>query len=41
MCNKKDTKKLIKLGELNLDEYGKSEISREYDENDVAKVEYL
>ena len=37
VCNKKDTKKLIKLGELNLDEYGKSEISREYDENDVAK----
>lgn len=37
VCNKKDTKKLIKLGELKLDEYGKAEISREYSENDVGE----
>lgn len=37
VCNKKDTKKLIKLGELKLDEYGKAEMSREYSENDVGE----
>lgn len=37
VCNKKDTKKLIRLGELKLDEYGKAEVTREYDANDVGE----
>lgn len=37
VCNKKDTKKLIRLGELKLDEYGKAEVTREYDENNVGE----
>lgn len=36
VCNKKDTKKLIKLGELKLDEYGKAEVSKEFDENNIS-----
>ncbi|NOW13712.1 hypothetical protein B0H35_001126 [Clostridium acetobutylicum] len=36
VCNKKDTKKIINLGKINIDEYGRSEISREFEESDVA-----
>lgn len=30
VCNKKDAKKLLKLGELNIDEHGRAEVSYEY-----------
>lgn len=36
ICNKKDVKKLLKLGELNIDEHGRSEVSYEYPVENVA-----
>ncbi|URZ01967.1 hypothetical protein [Clostridium felsineum] len=36
VCNKKDTKKIINLGKINIDEYGRAEISKEFEESDVA-----
>ncbi|PJI09022.1 MULTISPECIES: hypothetical protein [Clostridium] len=36
VCDKKNTKKLIHLGKINIDEYGRSEISREFEESDIA-----
>lgn len=36
ICNRKDTKKLIKLGLLNIDEYGRAEVTYEFSVNDLA-----
>ena len=36
ICNKKDIKKIIKVGELNIDEHGRTEIVYEYSNNDIA-----
>lgn len=36
ICNKKDVKKLLKLGELNIDEHGRAEVSYEYPVENVA-----
>lgn len=35
ICNKKDVKKLIKIGEMNIDDSGRSEVSFEYPANDI------
>lgn len=35
ICNKKDTKKLIKFGEISLDQDGKSEASKEFEGNNI------
>ena len=36
VCNKKDVKKIIKIGEMNIDDYGRADISYEYPVNNVA-----
>jgi hypothetical protein len=36
ICNRKDTKKLVKLGMLNIDEYGRAEVTYEFNANDLA-----
>jgi len=36
ICSKKDTKKIINLGEMNIDEYGRAEITYEYNTNNIA-----
>lgn len=36
VCNDKDSKKLINLGKINVDQYGCAEISREYDINSLC-----
>lgn len=36
ICNKKDVKKIIKIGEMNIDEYGRTEVSYEYPVENVA-----
>lgn len=36
ICGKKDVKKIIKLGELNIDEHGRSDVSYEYAVDNVA-----
>jgi hypothetical protein len=36
ICNKKDVKKLIRIGEMNIDEYGRTEVSYEYPTENVA-----
>ncbi|AZV55252.1 hypothetical protein [Clostridium sp. AWRP] len=36
ICNKKDIKNIIKIGEMNIDDYGRADISYEYAANDVA-----
>jgi len=36
ICNKKDIKNIIKIGEMNIDDYGRADISYEYPANDVA-----
>lgn len=36
ICNKKDVKKLIRIGEMNIDEYGRTEVSYEYPVENVA-----
>jgi hypothetical protein len=36
ICNKKDAKKLLKLGELNIDEHGRADISQEYPVENVG-----
>lgn len=36
ICNKKDEKKLIRLGQLNIDNAGRAEVSKEFDSNDIA-----
>lgn len=36
ICNKKDMKKLIKIGEMNIDENGRTEISFEYPADNLA-----
>jgi uncharacterized protein YbdZ (MbtH family) len=38
ICNKKDTKKIIKLGSLNIDDYGRAEVTYEYDVNNIAGI---
>lgn len=35
ICNKKDTKKLIRLGELNIDDYGRAEVVYEFDAENI------
>ncbi|WMJ79834.1 hypothetical protein RBU49_13285 [Clostridium sp. MB40-C1] len=36
ICNSKDTKKLIKLGKMNLDNFGSTEVSYEYEVSNLA-----
>lgn len=36
ICNKKDIKKIIRIGELNIDEHGRTEVSYEYPVENVA-----
>ena len=36
ICNKKDVKKLIKLGNMNIDDFGRAEITFEYSVDNVA-----
>lgn len=36
ICNKKEVKKLIKIGELNIDDYGRADICYEYPMDNVA-----
>lgn len=36
ICGKKDVNKIIKLGKLNIDEYGRVDISHEYDVENIA-----
>lgn len=36
ICSKKDVKKIIKIGEMNIDDYGRADICYEYPVNDVA-----
>ncbi len=36
ICNKKDAKKLLRLGELNIDEHGRAEVFHEYAVENVA-----
>jgi hypothetical protein len=36
ICNKKDVKKIIRIGELNIDEHGRTEVSYEYPVENVA-----
>jgi hypothetical protein len=36
ICNKRDTKKLIKLGQLNIDDFGRAEVTFEYGTDNVA-----
>lgn len=36
VCNKKDMKKLVKVGELNIDDHGRSEVCYEYGVDNVA-----
>lgn len=36
ICNKKDTKKIINLGEMNIDEHGRAEITYEYNTSNIA-----
>lgn len=36
VCNKKDVKKIIRIGEMNIDEYGRTEVSYEYPVDNVA-----
>lgn len=36
ICNKKDVKKIIRIGELNIDEHGRTEVSYEYPVDNVA-----
>jgi hypothetical protein len=36
ICNKKDVKKIIKLGMMNIDDYGRAEITYEYNVDNVA-----
>ena len=35
ICNKKDIKKIIKLGELNIDDHGRTEVVYEYNNEDI------
>ncbi|MGK0468392.1 MAG: hypothetical protein ACJAX4_003717, partial [Clostridium sp.] len=36
ICGKKDVNKIIKLGKLNIDDYGRVDISHEYDTENIA-----
>jgi hypothetical protein len=36
ICNKKDVKKLLRIGELNIDEHGRAEIAHEYPVENIA-----
>ena len=36
ICNKKDIKKIIKLGELNIDDHGRTEVAFEYSNEDIG-----
>lgn len=36
ICSKKDTKKIINLGEMNIDEHGRAEITYEYSTGNIA-----
>ncbi|MHC6181347.1 DUF7922 domain-containing protein [Clostridium sp. JNZ X4-2] len=36
ICNKKDIKNIIKIGEMNIDDYGRADVCYEYPMNDVA-----
>ena len=36
ICNKKEVNKIIKLGEMNIDDHGRAEVSYEYDVNNIC-----
>lgn len=36
ICNKKDTKKIINIGEMNIDDYGRADISYEYPISNIS-----
>jgi hypothetical protein len=36
ICNKKDVKKIIKIGKMNIDDYGRADVSYEYPANNIA-----
>lgn len=38
ICSKKDVKKIIKLGELNIDDHGRAEVSKEYSIENIAET---
>ncbi|OFI05489.1 hypothetical protein CLOACE_16470 [Clostridium acetireducens DSM 10703] len=38
ICGKKNENKLIKVGEVNIDDYGRSDISNEYNSNNLANT---
>ncbi|MBZ9632879.1 hypothetical protein [Clostridium sp. FP1] len=38
ICGKKDVNKIIKLGKLNIDDYGRVDISNEYDMENIAET---
>jgi len=38
ICNKKDVNKIIKLGELNIDDHGRAEVSYEYEVDDICNT---
>lgn len=38
ICNKKDTKNIIKVGKLNIDNYGRADITYEYDSESIANT---
>ena len=38
ICSKKDVKKIIKLGELNIDDHGRAEVSKEYAVENIAET---
>lgn len=40
VCGKKDVKKIIKVGKINIDDYGRVDICNEYDLNDIANSGY-
>jgi hypothetical protein len=40
VCGKKDVKKIIKVGKINIDDYGRVDICNEYDLNNIANSGY-
>ncbi|WP_291581344.1 hypothetical protein [Clostridium sp. UBA6640] len=36
ICDKKDTKKIIKIAKMNIDDYGRADVTYEYDMNNIA-----
>ncbi|HAG42532.1 MAG TPA: hypothetical protein DCL31_03005, partial [Clostridium sp.] len=36
ICDKKDTKKIMKIAKMNIDDYGRADVTYEYDMNNIA-----